>query len=138
MTKDTYKELMALLTVNDIMSMAPRLPGVKSPEELRELYPKDSEQSVMRNVNAHRIYVGELAGLFKRALFLAASPVELGHIMNQLYIAIDAVKHELNYKQAEIDNDIPTLRKRYGTHTMLRCNLPMPVLKRYAARFKED
>lgn len=49
---------------------------------------------------------------------LKGAPIgELSKAVKHSMVVIDAYKHKLDYKQSEIDNDIPTLKKRWQGYT---------------------
>ena len=57
--------------------------------------------------------MGKISNLITDMTFQGASPDELARAVRHAQVVIDAEKHQLNWKQSEIDNDIADLRKRY-------------------------
>jgi len=57
--------------------------------------------------------MGMISNLITDMTLKGATPEELSRAVKHSMVVIDAAKHELNYKQSEIDNQIKLLKKRY-------------------------
>lgn len=65
---------------------------------------------VMRNTQNE---MGRISNLITDMTLIGAPEEDLAKAVRHSMVVIDAEKHKLDYKQSEIDNDIPALRKRY-------------------------
>lgn len=81
--------------------------------------------------------MGVISNLITDMTLAGAGPDELAKAVRHSMVVIDAEKHKLDYKQSEIDNDIPALHKKYqgkstgGAATILsRAKGETSVLKR--------
>lgn len=74
----------------------PEVPGMKK-------LTKSSTQNEM----------GKVSNLITDMTLRGADQDELARAVRHSMVVIDAAKHKLNYKQSEIDNDIPALKKKY-------------------------
>ena len=74
----------------------PEVPGMKK-------LTKSSTQNEM----------GKISNLITDMTLKGADQDELARAVKHSMVVIDAAKHKLNYKQSEIDNDIPSLKKKY-------------------------
>lgn len=95
---------------------------------------------VMRNTQNE---MGRISNLITDMTLKGAPEEDLAKAVRHSMVVIDAEKHKLDYKQSEIDNDIPALRRRYqetigfdgkvhgGTSTLIsRAKSPIQVPKR--------
>ena len=57
--------------------------------------------------------MGKISNLITDMTLMGAKEDELARAVRHSMVVIDAEKHKLDYKQSEIDNDIPSLKKRY-------------------------
>jgi len=57
--------------------------------------------------------MGEITNLISDATIRGASVSELTRLVKHSMVVIDSYKHNLDYKQSEIDNDIASLKKKY-------------------------
>lgn len=87
--------------------------------------------------------MGKISNLITDMTLKGATTEELTKAVRHSMVVIDAEKHKLDWKQSEIDNDIPALKKKYqmridedgsahtGASTLIsRAKSPKPVLKR--------
>lgn len=87
--------------------------------------------------------MGKISNLITDMTLKGATPEELTKAVRHSMVVIDAEKHKLDWKQSEIDNDIPALKKKYqiridedgsvhtGASTLIsRAKSPLAVLKR--------
>lgn len=61
--------------------------------------------------------MGMVSNLITDMTLKGAPPGEIAKAVKHSMVVIDAYKHKLDYKQSEIDNDIPTLKKRWQGYT---------------------
>lgn len=112
---------------NKIKSTAP-LEGLKdfNPSAAYPKYPGMKVMSEDYKQNA----MGQISNLITDMTLQGATPDELARAVRHSMVVIDAVKHELNYKQSYKDNAIDALKKRYqydpekdaspgGAHTLI-------------------
>ena len=103
-------------------------------------YPWHEEMKKMNNTQTE---MGKISNLITDMTIKGASPDELAAAVRHSMVVIDAEKHNLDYKQSEIDNNISALKKEYqgridengkyrtGASTLLsRAKNEQPVLKR--------
>lgn len=94
----------------------------------------------MRNTQTE---MGKISNLITDMTLRGATDAEKARAVRHSMVVIDAEKHHLDYKQSEIDNDIPSLKRRYqgsidengryheGAATIIsRAKSETPVLKR--------
>lgn len=62
---------------------------------------------------ATQIEMGRVSNLITDMTLKGAPPEDLTKAVKHSMVVIDAAKHKLDYKQSELDNDIPTLRKKW-------------------------
>lgn len=87
--------------------------------------------------------MGKISNLITDMTLKGATTEELTKAVRHSMVVIDAEKHKLDWKQSEIDNDIPALKKKYqlrvdedgsvhtGASTLIsRAKSPLAVLKR--------
>ena len=113
MTKQEYTTLMKALSIRYIMKLCEKNLNVISMAERIERYGHIEKWTGFSN-KGHAMYVGRMVNMFRRAAIMGATKDELADIGNQLMIGIDAMKHHLNYKQAEEDHHIPALKEKYS------------------------
>lgn len=95
---------------NKIKSTAP-LEGLKDFEP-QERYPKHEGMKVMSEKYKQNA-MGQISNLITDMTLQGANPDELARAVRHSMVVIDAVKHELDYKQSYKDNAIDALKKRY-------------------------
>jgi hypothetical protein len=61
--------------------------------------------------------MGKVSNLITDMTIKGASNAELARAVRHSMVVIDAEKHDLNYKQSEIDNGIAQLKQKYQTNT---------------------
>ena len=64
-----------------------------------------------------QMQMGIVSNLITDMTLKGATPEELAAAVRHSMVVIDAVKHKLNYKQSEIDNNISALHKKYQGKT---------------------
>ena len=64
-----------------------------------------------------QMQMGVVSNLITDMTLQGATPEELAAAVRHSMVVIDAVKHKLNYKQSEIDNNISALHKKYQGKT---------------------
>ena len=62
---------------------------------------------------ATQIEMGKISNLITDMTLKGAPEEEITKAVKHSMVVIDAAKHKLDYKRSEIENDIPTLRKRW-------------------------
>ena len=75
-------------------------------------YPKVPGMKIMKESQKQN-EMGRISNLITDMTLQGASNDELAAAVRHSMVVIDAVKHELNYKQSELDNNIASLRKKY-------------------------
>lgn len=78
----------------------------------QEVYPKYTGMKVITPDNKQK-QMGVVSNLITDMTLKGAKPEELARAVRHSMVIIDAEKHELNWKQSEIDNDIAQLKKLY-------------------------
>ena len=68
---------------------------------------------IMKNTGTE---MGKISNLITDMTLAGAGQDELARAVRHSMVVIDAEKHKLDYKKSEIDNDIPSLRKKYQAH----------------------
>ena len=76
-------------------------------------YRNGREFRVMKNTGTQ---MGVISNLITDMTLAGANDDELARAVRHSMVVIDAEKHKLDYKQSEIDNNIPALRKDYQAH----------------------
>lgn len=81
-------------------------------------YPKVPGMTMMKTKTTDNTQkeMGMISNLITDMTLGGASEDELARAVRHSMVVIDAGKHELNYKQSEIDNNIADLQKRYQRH----------------------
>ena len=95
---------------NKIKSTAP-LEGLKGFEP-QERYPKYPGMKVMSEKYKQNA-MGQISNLITDMTLQGATPDELARAVRHSMVVIDAVKHELDYRQSYKDNAIDALKKKY-------------------------
>ena len=67
----------------------------------------------MMTKNGTQMEMGKISNLITDMDIQGATDSEMARAVKHSMVVIDAEKHRLNYKQSEIDNGIPALRKKY-------------------------
>lgn len=96
------------------------------------LYGADSVDPVKKDSKGHEYYIrgdrvfqkmsntqtemGKISNLITDMTLKGATEKELARAVKHSMVVIDAEKHILDYKQSEVDNDIPALKKKYQAH----------------------
>lgn len=121
------------------ITSTPPLKGLEGFDD-KEVYGPDSYkgQTVrLLSKKATQMQMGIITNLITDMTLAGASDAELAAAVRHSMVIIDAEKHKLNYKQSEIDNNIPALHKKYqgkstgGSYTLLsKAKSPETVVKR--------
>lgn len=94
--------------------------NIKSTNELEGLkgfdpktaYPHREGMRVMGKEET-QIQMGKISNLITDMTIRGANEKELAQAVRHSMVVIDAHKHELDFKQSEIDNNIPALKRKY-------------------------
>jgi hypothetical protein len=78
----------------------------------KTMYKKYDGMEVMDD-KTKQLKMGEISNLITDMTIKGAKPEEIARAIRHSMVVIDAPKHELNYKQSYIDNNIKDLRERY-------------------------
>lgn len=89
----------------------PALSGLKNFNP-KEAYPKYDGMKVLSE-DAKQLKMGDVSNLITDMTIKGASQSEIARAVRHSMVVIDAAKHELNYKQSEIDNGISALKTKY-------------------------
>lgn len=65
---------------------------------------------------ATQIEMGKISNLITDMTLKGAPEDEIVRAVKHSMVVIDAAKHKLDYKQSELDHDIPSLRKKWQAH----------------------
>jgi len=76
----------------------------------KAMYPKHEGMKVMSNTQTE---MGKISNLITDMTIKNASHAEIARAVRHSMVVIDAEKHELNYKQSYIDNNIKGLKDKY-------------------------
>ena len=90
---------------------APALKGLKDFDP-KAMYPGYEGMPKMSDKNK-QLKMGEVSNLITDMTIKGATQSEIARAVRHSMVVIDAQKHHLNYKQSEIDNGIPALKKKY-------------------------
>lgn len=78
----------------------------------KALYPKYEGMHIMTS-HEKGIEMGKVSNLITDMTIKGAKPEEICRAVRHSMVVIDAEKHELNYKQSEIDHNIAELKEKY-------------------------
>ena len=98
------------------ISSPPPLKGLEGFDPKMEYGPetyKGRTIKVMKNTGTE---MGKISNLITDMTLAGAGQDELARAVRHSMVVIDAEKHKLDYKKSEVDNDIPSLRKKYQAH----------------------
>lgn len=99
----------------------------------KERYPYHAGMKVMSEENK-QLEMGKISNLITDMTLKGATDDELARAVRHSMVVIDSVKHKLDYKTSEVDNDIATLKKTYqsgGASTLIsRAKSPVNVPER--------
>lgn len=90
---------------------SPALKGLKDFDP-KAMYPGYKGMPKMSDKNK-QLKMGEVSNLITDMTIKGATQSEIARAVRHSMVVIDAQKHNLNYKQSEIDNGIPALKKKY-------------------------
>ena len=116
------------------ISSTPPLKGLEGfdPKATYKIPAGDTTTRRMKNTQTE---MGKISNLITDMTLMGASQDELAAAVRHSMVVIDAEKHGLDYKRSEMDNNIPSLKKKYqgggGASTLIsRSKGETPVLKR--------
>ncbi len=81
--------------------------------EGNEHYYRNGQEFRTMSKSYTQTQMGVVSNLITDMTLRGASQDELARAVRHSMVVIDAEKHKLDYKQSEIDNDIPSLKKKY-------------------------
>ena len=90
---------------------SPSLKGLKDFDP-KAMYPKYKGMTLMSKERT-QLEMGKISNLITDMTIAGATQSEIARAVRHSMVVIDAHKHELNYKQSEIDNGIGALKKKY-------------------------
>ena len=90
---------------------SPALKGLKDFDP-KAMYPKYNGMTPMSKERT-QLEMGKISNLITDMTIAGATQSEIARAVRHSMVVIDAHKHELNYKQSEIDNGIGALKKKY-------------------------
>lgn len=98
---------------------------VSNREQLKELkdfdpkmaYPERPGMQYLKEENKGR-EMGVISNLITDMTLLGANDDELARAVKHSMVVIDAVKHKLDYKRSEVENNIAALKKEYQVHIL--------------------
>ena len=90
---------------------SPALKGLKDFDP-KAIYPKYKGMVPMSKERT-QLEMGKISNLITDMTIAGATQSEIARAVRHSMVVIDAHKHELNYKQSEIDNGIGALKKKY-------------------------
>lgn len=90
---------------------SPALKGLKDFDP-KAVYPKYKGMTPMSKERT-QLEMGKISNLITDMTIAGATQSEIARAVRHSMVVIDAHKHELNYKQSEIDNGIGALKKKY-------------------------
>ena len=90
---------------------SPALKGLKDFDP-KVMYPKYKGMTPMSKERT-QLEMGKISNLITDMTIAGATQSEIARAVRHSMVVIDAHKHELNYKQSEIDNGIGALKKKY-------------------------
>ena len=90
---------------------SPALKGLKDFDP-KATYPGYEGMPKMSDKNK-QLKMGEVSNLITDMTIKGATQSEIARAVRHSMVVIDAQKHHLNYKQSELDNGIPALKKKY-------------------------
>lgn len=80
--------------------------------DAKAAYPKYDGMKVM-DARTKAFEMGDVSNLITDMTIGGAHPDEIARAVRHSMVVIDAEKHELNYRQSSIDNNIPQLKEKY-------------------------
>ena len=101
--------------IRDAVSVksTPALDGLKD-FDLKVEYSTEGKTGIrLLSKAATQIEMGKISNLITDMTLKGAPEEEITKAVKHSMVVIDAAKHKLDYKRSEIENDIPTLRKRW-------------------------
>ena len=89
--------------------------SVKTDSNGKKHYYRNGREYRIMSEPQKQIQMGVASNLITDMTLLGATDEEKAKAVRHSMVVIDAVKHKLDYRQSEIDNDIAALKKRYQT-----------------------
>lgn len=102
-------------SANKGIKTAPALQGLKNfdPKTMYKQFPG----MVVIKEKRMQTLMGDVSNLITDMTIQGAEPEEIAKAVRHSMVVIDSYNHKLNYKQSEIDNGIPALKKKYQGKT---------------------
>lgn len=88
----------------------------KKGKPIYDYYNSEGKKVSILSEHSKQIQMGIVSNLITDMTIKGATEEEMAKAVRHSMVVIDAVKHELDYKQSEVDNDIQALRKEYQLH----------------------
>ena len=88
----------------------------KKGKPIYDYYNSEGKKVSILSDHSKQIQMGIVSNLITDMTIKGATEEEMAKAVRHSMVVIDAVKHELDYKQSEVDNDIQALRKEYQLH----------------------
>jgi DNA-binding CsgD family transcriptional regulator len=104
-------DVLVIPNKNGQIKIAPSLKALKDFDTVRS-YPKYDGMPVM-TPRIKQKEMGDISNLITDMTIKGASDDEIARAVKHSMVVIDAEKHELNYKQSAIDNNIAQLKTKY-------------------------
>ena len=95
----------------------PALEGLKGFDPKTEYSTEGKTGIRLLSKEATQIEMGKISNLITDMTLKGAPTEDITKAVRHSMVVIDAAKHKLDYKRSEIENDIPTLRKRWQGYT---------------------
>ncbi|MBE6724958.1 MAG: helix-turn-helix domain-containing protein [Ruminococcaceae bacterium] len=99
------------------ITSTPTLPGLEGFDPKEQYGGKPAGTFKQMTKPGTQMEMGKVSNLITDMTIGGAGPEELAKAVRHSMVVIDAYKHKLDYKQSEIDNDIPALKRRWQGHT---------------------
>lgn len=100
------------------ITSTPALDGLKGFDPKTEYSTEGKEGVKLLSEGQKQMKMGEVSNLITDMTLKGATEAEIAKAVRHSMVIIDAVKHKLDYKQSELDNDIATLKKRWQAHVV--------------------
>ena len=98
------------------ISSTPPLKGLEGFDPKMEYGPETYKGRTIKIMKNTGTEMGKISNLITDMTLAGAGQDELARAVRHSMVVIDAEKHKLDYKKSEVDNDIPSLRKKYQAH----------------------
>lgn len=98
------------------ITSTPPLKGLEGFDPKMEYGPETYKGRNIKTMKNTGTEMGKISNLITDMTLAGAGQDELARAVRHSMVVIDAEKHKLDYKKSEVDNDIPSLRKKYQAH----------------------